>query len=274
MGQSLADGTGMLESVRRYLSVYRAFFVSSLVREMEFRANFFAKLLANLSFVGFFVLIVLAVYARVDNVAGWSRGDAMILTGTMLIVTGVNGAISWSLVEIPQMVRQGTLDFVITRPIDSQFWVSTRRFHLDHLGSLTVGILMVCVAGFTGEVPDAIQWFGYLALLPCAMVLLYSINFALMTTGIWFVRVDNLWVLSDVVTQVARFPLDIYASGVRAFLTFYFPLAVLATLPTRQLKDGFDPAMVALGAGWAVALFVFARWFWRFAMSRYSSASS
>ena len=96
----------------------------------------------------------------------------------------------------------------------------------------------------------------------------------LMTTGIWLVRVDNLWVLGDTVMQVARYPLDIYSSGLQRILTFIVPLAFLATIPARQLKDGFDPLMLALGVCWALGFLIISRLFWNFALSHYGSASS
>ncbi|MFX5374146.1 ABC-2 family transporter protein, partial [Acinetobacter baumannii] len=40
------------------------------------------------------------------------------------------------------MVRQGTLDFVLFKPVDSQFWLSLRRINLDQLGSLVVAVLL------------------------------------------------------------------------------------------------------------------------------------
>jgi ABC-2 type transport system permease protein len=95
-----------------------------------------------------------------------------------------------------------------------------------------------------------------------------------MTLGIWLVRVDNLWILSENVTQIARFPLDIYQSAIRRLLTYALPLAFLALMPASQLVRGFDPAMVGLGLVWAFVFAFGSRWFWRFGLRHYTSASS
>lgn len=259
----------------RYRRVYRAFFTSSLARELEFRANFFAKVGENLVWTGFFVLIVLVIYRNTDHVAGWSRGDAFVLIATCFLLESLHSALCFSLLEIPEQVRRGTLDFVLVKPVDPQFWVSLRRFNFSQGGTLLAGLgLLVAGVSSSNLHPSIVQWAAYLVLLFSGLVLFYSFNLALMTLGIWLVRVDNLWVLSESVLQVSRFPLDIFGAPLRRLLTYALPLAFIATVPTRQLVHGLDVPMVALGGAWSLAALVGARAFWKFALTRYQSASS
>lgn len=265
----------MLPGMARYWRIYRTFFVSSFARELEFRANFFAKVLQNAMWIFFFLAILFVVYRNTDSVAGWSRGEALVLAATVFLMNAVANAFFFSLAEIPNQVRMGTLDFVVTKPIDSQFWVSTRKFNFDQIGTLVAGIVMIAAGVLTAKIsPGAMQWVGYITLTASALAIFYAFNLALMTTGIWLVRVDNLWVLSESVTQIARYPLDIYGSGLQRLLTFAVPLGFLSTVPARQLVRGFDFGMVAVGLAWAVGALVLSRVFWRFALRHYSSASS
>lgn len=259
----------------RYWQIYRTFFVSSFARELEFRANFFAKIIQNMMWIFFFVMILLVVYRNTDSVAGWTRGEAYILAATVFLMNSMSSALFMSLMEIPEQVRRGTLDFVITKPIDSQFWVSTRKFNFDQVGTLVAGIVMV-TAGLLSEKlhPSLMQWVGYIVLVFSALVIFYSFSLMLMTTGIWLVRVDNLWVLGESVTQIARYPIDIYSGGIQRMFVFFVPLGFIATVPARQLVRSFDPSMVGLGVLWAFVFFVVSRTFWRFALRHYTSASS
>lgn len=259
----------------RYWRIYKTFFVSSLARELEFRANFFAKIAQNVVWIGFFLLIILVIYRNTDSVAGWNRGDAFVLAATCFVMNAVVSALFMSLQEIPEQVRRGTLDFVITKPVDTQFWVSTRKFNFDQIGTLLAGLAMIGVGVSTsGLRPDAMQWLSYAILLVAATLLFYAFNMVLMTLGIWLVRVDNLWVLGETVMQVARYPLDIYSTGLQRVLTYFVPLAFLATVPSSQLVKGFDVGMLGLGVAWSAAALAFSRWFWNFALRHYSSASS
>lgn len=261
--------------MRRYWQVYRTFFTSSLARELEFRANFFAKILQSVVWIGFFLMILLVVYRNTNSVAGWSKGDSFVLASTIFLMTSISSALFMSLMEIPQHVRQGTLDFVITKPIDTQFWISTRKFNFDQIGTFIAGIaLMLIGLTQTNAHPDIAQWLAYLLLVGSSLAIYYSICLMLMTTGIWLVRVDNLWVLTESLTQVARYPIDIYGQNLRQFFTFGFPLAFIATIPAGQLVRGLDWMLVGIGLAWAIGFLALSRWFWRYALTHYASASS
>jgi ABC-2 type transport system permease protein len=102
----------------------------------------------------------------------------------------------------------------------------------------------------------------------------YSLNIVLMTLSVWFVRVDNLWVLSETALDVSRYPVDIFSVGIQRALVYFVPLAFMATIPARQIVRGFDAWMVVLGFVWAVAAIVASRLFWVRALRSYNSASS
>lgn len=223
----------------------------------------------------FFLLILLVIYGKTSHIAGWGRGDALVLAATVFVMNSFVGAFCFSITEIPQQVRMGSLDFIVTKPVDSQFWVSFRRFNFDQMGSLFAGVAMILVgAHLAGVAPSPAQWIAYGLLVLSSTALFYSFNLAMMTTGIWLVRVDNLFVLGESITQIVRYPLEIYPSGLQRLLTFVIPLGFLATVPARQLVRGLDVSMVGIGLVWALVALYVSRRFWQYAMKNYSSASS
>lgn len=261
--------------MRRYWRVYRSFFTSSFARELEFKANLIAKVAQNLMWIVFFLMILFVVYGKTNSIAGWDRGEAFVLAATVFLMNAMFNAFFFSLQEIPQQIRMGTMDFVVTKPMDSQFWVSTRKFNFDQIGTVFAGCVMVAVGLRTAHaVPGVAQWLAYAALTAASTAIFYAFNLTLMTTAIWLVRVDNLWVLGESLVGVARYPVDIYGAGLRRFLTFVIPLGFLATVPARQLVKGLDPNAVWEGLLWAAAVLALSRAFWRKAMTCYSSASS
>lgn len=259
----------------RYWRIYKTFFTSSLARELEFRVNFFAKVLQNAVWIFFFLMILLVVYRNTDSVAGWGRGDAFILAATVFMMNAMAQALFFGVAEIPEHVRKGTLDFIITKPVDTQFWVSVRKFNFDQIGTFVAGLILVVVGVLTAKLqPGPAAVIAYAVLVASSLIIFYAFNLILMTTGIWLVRVDNLWVLGESLSQISRYPIDIYGARLQRLFLFVLPLGFIATVPARQLKNGFDPGMAGLGLLWAVVFFAFARWFWRFALRHYTSASS
>lgn len=262
--------------MKRMARVYRQFFLSSLQREMEFRANFIAKVAQNLIWVLTFVLLLEVIFRNTAAVRGWTKAETYLLAATCFIVEGLVGAfLSASTVEIPQKVRQGTLDFDIVKPIDSQFIACARRFNFDQLGTVVTGIVIALIASKASGVELTLGGVSlYLLLVLCACVIYGSFLLILMTTSVWFVRVENLWVLGDLAIALARYPIDIFGAVAKTLLTFVVPLAFLATVPVLALSGVSGAVWLALGVGWAVAFVMLARWFWRFALRHYTSASS
>lgn len=147
-----------------------------------------------------------------------------------------------NLMEIPEKVRKGTLDFDLIKPVDSQFLISVRKFSFDEIGTVIGGVVMLAIGlSMNGHAPTMLQAMAYIALLVCAVLIFYSFQLMMMTLGIWLVRVDNLWVLGEMVYYVARFPIDIFRSPLKLILTYYIPIAVH--------RDGACAGVVGSGIG-------------------------
>ena len=257
----------------RYFGIWGALVRAALQAETQFRANFVAKLLRNAGWLVFVLAATLVIFGNAGTVGGWDRGESLVLVATLFLVSAINNMFFHSTSEIPQHVRTGTLDFFLSKPVDSQFWVSVRRFNVGELGSLLAALILLAY-GLRGHSPSALDWAGFAAGIACGVALFYSMNLALMTLGIWLVRVDNLWILSETVSSVARYPLDMYGSAVRRLLVTWVPLGLLAFSPASILLRGWDGQAVLVSLAWALAALVGVRLFWRRATRSYSSASS
>lgn len=261
---------------RFYWSLYRAFLRTSLVREMEFRANFWAKVLYNIIWLSFFLVTLKIIYRHTESIAGWTESEALVLASTLYFIDAlISTFFYFGLDELPTMVRQGTLDFVLFKPVDSQFWISLRRINLDQLGSLVVAVLLGGYAMFQLEyVPTLLNVGVYFGMVLTGVVIFYSFHFMMMTLSIWLVRVDNLWALSEVFTQIGRFPTDVFDAVLRRVFTYLLPVAFLATIPTKALLGKATPSFLLFSVLWGVGFFVMGRIFWRYALRSYTSASS
>ncbi len=259
----------------RHFRIYKMFVTSSFNRELEFRANFAAKIVQNALWIGFAMAIVLIVFSNTKSLAGWSQPATLVLTGTAALMTSCSAGLFFSLQEIPQQVRQGTLDFVVTKPVNSQMWVSLRRVNFDQLGPFAFGVGLILYGLRSGAYhPDLAQWLAWFVLSGCALAMFYSLNLSLMTLAIWLVRVDNLFVLTETAANVSRTPLDVYPLNVQRFLIYFLPLAFLASIPTKMLISGISPIWFGIGLVWAVGGLLVSRWFWAYATRHYASASS
>ena len=256
----------------RYLRVFLLFLRLSLAAEMEYRLNFLLGLLSSaLTLLGaLFGLFLL--YQGGYRPGGWSWEEALLVLAAFTLLQGLGSTLlAPNLNKIVEHVQQGTLDFVLLKPLDPQFWLSFRVFSPWGLGDFLLGMGLLVYTG----VRLGLGGLGYLAFAGywfLGAVMLYSLWFLLATTSIWFVKIYNVTEVLRGLLEAGRFPVGAYPALYRVFFTFVVPVAFLTTVP----------AEVALGRGavslwaWGLASFLFllSRAFFRVALRSYTSASS
>ncbi len=268
--------------MRRYGRLYLAFLRNCLRQAAEFRANFWANLFTNLGWMASLTVLITIIYHNTNAVAGWTQPQMLVLFGTYTSLRGVSNSIFYSnLSQLPLYVRKGQMDWILTKPVNSQFYASMRYIDFAELGQTIGGgfILLWGLSRLHLEHPPSAETaalFGVMLL--SSLTLFYSLTMLLMTLSFWLIRIDNLMVLSDTAFGVGRTPIDIFrvfGPLPRIFLTYIIPLALLAGLPVKELFGLVNPVRAAGDSILVAAIFFTASvLFWRRGTRSYSSASS
>ncbi|MGL4622137.1 MAG: ABC transporter permease, partial [Chroococcidiopsis sp.] len=181
--------------------------------------------------------------------------------------------LSPNLNKIVTYVQQGTLDFVLLKPINSQFWLSTHTLSPWGVPDLLFGSITI---GYAGSLLGLTIGDYLLSAIPLifGFISLYSLWFMLGATSIWFVKIYNVTEVLRGLLEAGRYPMVAYPIAYRFFFTFVVPVAFLTTVPAETMLGRVQLGWV-VGAGvLALFLFVIATVFWRFALRFYTSASS
>ncbi len=175
--------------------------------------------------------------------------------------------------SIVRQVQEGTLDFVLLKPIRSQFWLSTRTISPWGLPDIIFGSIIIGYAGT--KLGLGIDDYLISTIPLCfSFVILYSLWFMLGSTSIWFVKISNVTEVLRGLLEAGRYPMVAYPTAYRFFFTFVVPVAFLTTIPAEAML-GRSQITWIVGAGvLALALFFVSTRFWRFALRFYTSASS
>ena len=269
----------MLHSVLlRYLAVYRVMLRNSLIREMNFKLNFLLWIVVEaLWFVGQLVFIQV-IFNQVDALGDWTKWQMVLLVGTHQIISQIFQAFFYvNLTNLPELVRTGKLDFVLLQPIDAQFAASLRQFALDSLVSGLVGVAIVTYALFKLQVvPTPGQIVLYLTTMFLGITIHYAILFALSTMSFWMTRSQGLiWAYFSIM-NLARYPDVIFKGLIKFIFSWLVPVIVVTNVPARVLIHASQtPWWLILHLLLASTLMLLlSRILWRFALDRYSSASS
>ncbi len=260
--------------MRRYFLALTLFWNTAIAAELEYRVNFAIAALSSLgNLAGSW--FALSLFYRPDyNFAGWRWEEALMVLGVFTILQGFSSTfLAPNLNTIVRQVQEGTLDFVLLKPISSQFWLSARTVSLWGLPDIILGLLLILYSGIRLNLAPT-NYFVSLIPLFFGAISLYSLWFMLGAMSIWFVKIYNVTQVLRGLLEAGRFPMVAYPTAYRFFFTFIVPVAFLTTVPAEAVLGRVESSWIA-GAGFlAIALFFASMAFWRFALRFYTSASS
>ncbi|BAZ50169.1 ABC transporter permease [Nostoc ellipsosporum NOK] len=260
--------------MRRYWKVLKLFWSTAIAAEMEYRLNFVISTLTSLGNIGGSLFGLFLFYRTGYTFAGWSWEAALVVLGVFTLLQGFSSTfLAPNLNRIVRHVQEGTLDFVLLKPIRSQFWLSTHTLSPWGLPDIVFGSCIIEYAGKRLGLEISNYLFSVVPLL-FGLVILYSLWFMLAATSIWFVKIYNATEVLRGLLEAGRYPIAAYPTAYRFFFTFVVPVTFLTTIPAEIILGRGQITWLIGAAVLALVLFFVSTWFWRFALRFYTSASS
>lgn len=266
-----------------YLTVFFTFARNSLVRDMTFRSNFLIQAFSSLSWMlmnlGFYIL----VYEYTQEISDWTKYEFFAFMATTMMVNSlVQTFFMPNAAEFSELIRRGGLDFLLIKPIDTQFLISLSRVEWSHLSNFLFGTVLMGYALY--ELAYFPPWpllLIYPVFLVCGSLILYSLMMILASTSIWLGRNQSLYDFWFYITNFSRYPMEIYegtfGTPIQYFFTYLIPILVVVNIPARvivkPLHEQYPWLMIFTLLATAVSLFC-SRMIFYGALSTYRSASS
>jgi ABC-2 type transport system permease protein len=246
------------------------------LNELQYRANFWLQLLQSGIALGTGLAVLALVFSQTPALNGWSQPELLAVMGVHMLMGGLIGTlIQPNMERLRTDIREGTFDFVLTKPEDVQLLSSVREVRIWRLVDVIVGgvVLGIGISQLqaTLGILDALAFAVALVL---GGLMIYCFWLLLTTVAFWIVRIDEIAELFEGVYQSGRWPVTLYPDWLRVSLTFLVPIAFAVTVPAEALTSRLTPETLALAFGFAALLLGVTRWFWRFGLRRYSGASA
>jgi ABC-2 type transport system permease protein len=262
--------------VARYLRLLWVSLRASLATAMAYRLDFIVSGVISLWWMLWTLVPLLVVYSSTGSVAGWTMPEALLVVAWFTALRGLlEGLINPSLIALVDGIRTGWLDFVLLKPADSQFLVSTRSFApFKVFDVIAAGVIISFSLYKIGRMPPLANMAVALLLLVAAATVLYAIFILVACAAFWVVRLDNLVYLFGSIFDAARWPLQVFRGGWRILFTFIIPLGVMTTYPAMALLGRLDAPTAWFAFAVAGAFVVLSRLAWHRSIGAYTSASS
>jgi len=260
----------------RYLRLLYCFWYTTFQVEVEYKLNFIVELLSVIGNLLGSLFVLSLFYAKTDYLGGWSWNSSLVVLGIYYFLESLTiSVLQPNLSRIVNHIRNGTLDFILLKPINSQFLVSTRILSPWGIPSLLVGMILIMKgtsnASYNYSLSNLLLAF---ITITCSLVILYSIWFMIATTSIWFVKVWNANEVLRAILVAGRYPVSAFPSGIRTIFTFIIPIGFLTTVPAQAILGDTTSQFMLYAVLMSGSFFLISTRFWNFALRYYTSASS
>ena len=245
-------------------------------RELMFRAGFFVWVAVELAWFVIQLAFVGVIYHHVDEVAGWSRNEMIVLVATNQLVMQIFTAFLMpGLSKLPDLVRTGKLDFILLKPAPPPFLVSTSHLEIGPLanGGIAIVVLAGAVQGL-GLHPSWMELGSYLALILAGLLVHYAVLMALVSLTFWIIQAESVLLGYYTIFHVARIPREASTGWFRIVFTLVVPLLLVANVPASTLVRGLEPGPIVIFLLSSLWVAVLATSFFLLGLRRYQSASS
>lgn len=259
-----------------HLSLIWTFFRIGILNELAYRINFYVQLLQSLLSLGTAIAGLAIVFSHTDSLGGWKAVDILALLGVFMFVGGIiRIVIQPSMSQLMEDVRQGTLDFTLTKPCDAQFLISISQIRIWRITDILLGLgVLFAALIYRGLQIDLADTLLFALVLFTGGAIIYSFWLMLATLTFWFLRIENILVIFQSMYEAGRWPIGIYPHWLRFVLTFLVPVAFAITVPAEALSGRLTPDSIWLSIALSLFMIAFSRWFWKRGVKNYSGASA
>lgn len=260
----------------RHLRLFTLFIKISVMNELQYRANFYVQIFQSILSLIVALGSLSIVYDHTESLNGWTSSELLAIVGVyFLIGSGIRTVIQPSMQQLMQDIRLGTLDYVILKPVETQFIVSVRQVQMWKIADFFIGLVLISIGisqmGVHVQPQDVVI---FIFLLICGLLIVYSFWLALATITFWFIKIDNILVIFETMYEAGRWPVRIYPSWLEIILTFLVPVAFAVTIPVEGITGRVSSGTILFAATLAVAALVLSHYFWRIGIRAYSGASA
>ncbi len=227
------------------------------------------KVLRFLMFFGFLFFLLKGT----KNLAGYNLNQTIFFFLIFNFVDVIAQFLFREVYRFRPLVVNGSFDLVLAKPMSALFRVLMGG--ADVIDLLTIPPLIFAIY-WVGNLlhPTPMQLVLFLLLLINGLLIATAFHIAVLGLGIITLEIDHTVMIYRDLISLGRLPVDIYKEPLRSILTYLIPVGIMVTLPAKALMGIISPAGVILSLAIGILGIILAIRFWRFALTKYASASS
>lgn len=244
--------------------------------ETEYRLNVVIKVFSDVIWYCTQISVFEVLFYHRPQIGGWDIISMRVFMGLLFAIDAIYMILFHDNFEnAATMVRMGELDFVLVKPVNSQFMFSCRKVNAVY------AINLVMVFAYLGwaisrlpEPPGFAQYLLTFGLTICGLTVFYTMRFFFAALNVLLTNAGNLTYVWYQFYRLGNRPHALYPSWLRWCMLTIFPVGLIVSVPATNLVNRLESPMVWLSPLIAGFLLYLSTRFWNYVLHFYASASS
>lgn len=260
----------------RYVRLYLYFLRFSFSKAMEFRVDFFFRVVMDIMFYIVQFLFFKIIYLHTPALGGWSEEQMTLFIASYIFVDAFHMTFfannTWWL---PIYINRGDLDYYLTKPVSSFFFIGFREFAANSMLNLILAFAIVIFALTNYPYPlDFFKIVAFLLLLINGAFLYFMTYVSFLLSVFWSGSPNGFRDIFYAAEKVFQRPDGIFTGYFRRFFLTILPFSIMASYPTRFLIEDFNIKIIVEILFASAFIYLFVYFIWKKGLRSYSSASS
>ncbi|HEV7275698.1 MAG TPA: ABC-2 family transporter protein [Devosiaceae bacterium] len=243
--------------------------------QMEYRGAFWLDRLAQIVSYSCVLIAIWILLNKFELLGGWNWAELALLFSFQLLGYSLGASMSFvQLRDLEELVRLGTLDLLLTKPISPWAYLVFSGLNIGYAGHVILAIPLLAWSLVAVDIDWSVGTaLFFAASLLSAILVTGAIITMIGATALIWVRSNHLFSIFFGFWELTRYPLSIFPVPVQAVMLTLVPLAFTSSVPVAVLLGKPVPligewaAVLTLLAGPVMVLLAMAHW--RYALSRY-----
>ena len=234
---------------------------------------FFLFLTGKIIRFSFFGLFLFFLVQGAGGIVGYDVDQAVFFFLTFNVIDIISQFLFREIYRFRPLLISGDFDLILLKPFNSLFRVLMGG--ADVIDLFTIPPLIVAVIYIGGKLnPMAFHIFLYIVLIISGLLIAMAFHILVASLGIITLDVDHTIMIYRDFVNLGRFPIEIYRQPLQGVLTYLIPLGVMIAVPARALMGLVSIQGVLLSFFLSFTGIFLSLRFWKYAIKKYTSASS
>lgn len=242
---------------------------------LEYRLSLLISFFLTFFWILSYLVFTEAIFYNINSLAGLNKGQVLLIFSFYYLFQTIGNILYRDNFEdFADSMRRGELDLILTKPVPHRMMIFFNKMRFDFLSSFIIVVFLMLYA--YSNLTTEFEFWPFLVGCVYSVIgtiIFYSLLSIIASLAFWLQRNETLGVLIWNLSQISRYPRQIFGKAFSFILTFMLPFALLASVPAEISLRMIEWQYLVYTVIVCVVIYLLSLKFWQVGIKRYSSAN-